>query len=159
MDAYKARGLLPHCNRLCDEDCSNHLESGGYCEHLYLLIQNPGDQIYKRLGIPFIEDPRGILGTQVENISKRVNKVGFTQILDRAHEISLILSELSDLGDLNVPEDDVRDLGYVVALGIFLDDPRDAIDERMFAALKAMKRTLPEEFKAATSPDLGADFE
>ncbi len=58
-----------------------------------------------------------------------------------------------------MPEDDVRDLGYVAALGIFLDDPRDAIDERMFAALKAMKRTLPEEFKAATSPDLGADFE
>ncbi|MGZ7145156.1 MAG: hypothetical protein ACXVIA_00325 [Halobacteriota archaeon] len=159
MDAYKARGILPHCKPLCDDNCSNHSLSGGYCDHLYLLVQNPSDHVYKRLGIPFVEDPRALLGTQVENISKRVDKVGFTNILDRAHEISLILSELSDRGGLNVPDDDTNDLAYAVALGLFLDDPRDVIDERMLAALKALRRTLPEQFKAATTPALGEDFD
>ncbi len=159
IDAYKARGMLPHCKSLCDDDCSHHSQTGGYCEHLYLLIQDASDQVYKSLGIPFIEDPRAILGTQVENISKRVNKVGFAHILDRANEISLILGELSDRGDLNVPEDAINDLAYVVALGLFLDDPRDAVDERIFTALKALQKTLPEQFRAANTPDLGGDLE
>ncbi len=159
IDAYKARGILPHCKPLCDDNCSNYSQSGGYCEHLYLLVQNPGDQVYKRLGIPFVEDPRALLGVQVENMSKRVNKVGFTHVMDRAYEIALILSELSDRGDLNLPDDDTNDLAYAVALGLFLDDPRDAIDERMLAALKALKKTLPDQFKAATTPVLGEDFD
>ncbi|MGZ7190132.1 MAG: hypothetical protein ACXVI4_07495 [Halobacteriota archaeon] len=159
MDAYKARGMLPHCKPLCDDNCSQHSQHSGYCEHLYLLVQNPSDHVYKRLGIPFVEDPRAVLGAQVENISKRVNKVGFTHIMDRAYEISLILSELSDRGDLNVPDGDTNDLAYAVTLALFLDDPHDAIDARMFAALKALKKTLPEQFKAVTTPDLREDLE
>ncbi len=159
IDAYKARGILPHCEPLCDDNCSQHSGSGGYCEHLYVLIQNPSDQVYKRLGIPFVDDPREVLGAQVENISKRVNKVGFTYILDRASEISLILSELSDRGDLNVPDDDTSDLAYAVALGLFLDDPHDAIDPKMLAALKALKITLPEQFTAVAKPDVREDFD
>ncbi|MGZ4912821.1 MAG: hypothetical protein ACXVI3_04825 [Halobacteriota archaeon] len=106
-----------------------------------------------------MEDPRAVLGAQVENISKRVNKVGFTHIMDRAYEISLILSELSDRGDLNVPDGDTNDLAYAVTLALFLDDPHDAIDARMFAALKALKKTLPEQFKAVTTADLREDLE
>ncbi len=159
MDAYKARGMLPHCEPLCDNDCSQHQQSGGYCEHLYLLIQNQSDHVYKRLGIPFVEDPKVVLGTQIENVAKRVNKVGFTHILDRAFEISLILAELSDRGDLNIPDNKIDDLAYTVALGLFLDDPYDAIDPRMFAALKAMQKTLPEQFKSTATPDLSEDFD
>ena len=158
MDAYKARGILAHCKPLCHDDCSNHLQSGSYCEHLYLLVQNPSDQVYKRLGIPFVEDPRAILGAQVENISKRVNKVGFAYILERAHEVSLILSELSDRGDLSVSDEDVHDLAYAVTLGLFLDDPHDGIDTRMLAALKTLQKTLPEQFKAVNVADVDEDL-
>ncbi len=159
IDAYKARGILPHCKRLCDDNCSDHSQSGSYCEHLYLLVQSPSDHVYKRLGIPFVEDPRAILGAQVENISRRVNKVGFTYILDRAHEIALILSELSDRGDLNVSEQDTHDLAFAVALGLFLDDPHDAIDTRMLTALKTTQKTLPQQFNAAHMSDLQEDLE
>lgn len=146
MDAYRARGLLPHCEVLCGEDCTNRSDSGTYCEHLYLLVQNQGDLVYKSLDIPAVEDPKVILGTQMDNVAKRVNRVGADYIMDRAFDISLILSELSKKGRLNIAEDLIDDIAYAVSLGLFLDNPADAIDDRMFRVLAALKKMVPEQF-------------
>jgi hypothetical protein len=147
MDAYRARGILPHCEVLCGEDCTNRSSVGTYCEHLYLLVQNQSDLVYKSLGIPAVEDPKAVLGAQIDNVAKRVNRVGVDYITDRAFEIALILSELSKKGELNIAEDLINDIAYVVSLGIFLDNPEDMIDDKMFRVLAALKKIFPAQFE------------
>jgi hypothetical protein len=147
MDAYQARGMLPHCEVLCGEDCTNRSGPGTYCEHLYLLVQNQGDLVYKNMDIPAVEDPKAILGTQMDNVAKRVNRVGADYITDRAYEISLILSDLSTKGSLNIAANVLDDIAYVVALGLFLDNPEDAIDVKMFRVLAALQKMFPEQFE------------
>jgi hypothetical protein len=151
MDAYRARGMLPHCKVLCSEDCTNRLGSGTYCEHLYLLVQGQGDLVYKSLDIPVVEDPKAVLGSQMDNVAKRVNRVGADYIMGRAFEISLILSELSEKGRLNIAANLIDDIAYAVSLGLFLDNPEDAIDDRMFRILAALKKMLPEQFEKPPS--------
>jgi len=159
MDAYKARGFLPHCGVLCDDDCTNHSHTGGYCEHLYVLIQNRSDLVYKNLGIPVLEDPRAILGAQIENVAKRVNKVGIDDIMHYAFDISCILSGLSEKADLNAPEDTINSLARAVTLGLFLDDPRDAIDEKMLGVLLTLKKLISKHAEMHAVSDLEHDFE
>jgi hypothetical protein len=151
MDAYQARGMLPHCEVLCGEDCTNHAGSDTYCEHLYLLVQNQGDLVYKNLDIPAVEDPKAILGSQMDNVAKRVNRVGADYIMDRAFDISLILSELSEKGRLNIAANLIDDIAYAVSLGLFLDNPEDAIDVKMFRVLAALKKGFPEQFEGPSS--------
>jgi hypothetical protein len=146
MDAYRARGMLPHCEVLCREDCTNHQNNGTYCEHLYLLVQNQSDLVYRSLGIPAVDDPKAILGAQMDNVAKRVNRVGADYIMDSAFDISLILSELSKQGALNIPQDLIRDIAYTVTLGLFLDNPEDTLDPKMFRVLAALKKIFPEQF-------------
>ncbi|MGZ7131438.1 MAG: hypothetical protein ACXVIX_09850 [Halobacteriota archaeon] len=151
MDAYRVRGMLPHCEVLCGEDCTNRLSSGTYCEHLYLLIQNEGDLVYKSLDIPVVEDPKAVLGSQMDNVAKRVNRVGADYITDRAFDIALILSEISTKGHLNISSNLIDDIAYAVSLGLFLDNPADAIDVKMFRVLLALKKMFPEQFEAPFS--------
>jgi hypothetical protein len=151
IDAYKARGILPHCEVLCGEDCTHRPGSETYCEHLYLLVQNQSDLVYKTLDIPAVEDPKAILGSQMDNVAKRVNRVGSDFIMDRAFDISLILSELSQKGRLNVAADLIDDIAYAVSLGLFLDNPEDAIDAKMFRVLSALKKMFPERFEGSVS--------
>ncbi len=146
IDAYRARGMLPHCEVLCPEDCTNHPDTGTYCEHLYLLVQNQSDLVYRSLGIPSLDDPKAILGAQMDNVAKRVNRVGADYIMDSAFDISLILSELSKEGALNIPENLIRDIAYTVTLGLFLDNPEDTLDLKMFRVLAALKKIFPEQF-------------
>jgi hypothetical protein len=146
MDAYRARGMLPHCEVLCGEDCTNHPDAGTYCEHLYLLVQDRSDLVYKSLGIPAIDDPKAILGAQMDNVAKRVNRVGADYIMDSAFDVSLILSELSERGALNISENLIRDIAYAVTLGLFLDNPADTLDLKMFRVLAALKKIFPEQF-------------
>ncbi|MGZ4925224.1 MAG: hypothetical protein ACXV4B_02085 [Halobacteriota archaeon] len=146
MDAYRARGMLPHCQVLCDEDCTNHPDAGTYCEHLYLLVQDQSDLVYKSLGIPAVDDPKAILGAQMDNVVKRVNRVGADYIMDSAFDVSVILSELSEKGALNISENLIRDIAYTVALGLFLDNPEDTLDLKMFRVLAALKKMFPEQF-------------
>ena len=154
MDAYRARGMLPHCEVLCSEDCTNRSDSGTYCEHLYLLVQEQGDLVYKSLGIPAVEDPKAILGTQIDNVAKRVDRVGADYITDRAFDISLILSELSKNGRLNIPANLIDDIAYSVSLGLFLDNPADAINEKMFRVLAVLKKMFPQQFEKPLSGEL-----
>jgi len=147
MDAYQARGMLPHCEVLCGEDCTNRSDSGTYCKHLYLLVQEQGDLVYKSLDIPAVEDPKAILGAQMDNVAKRVDRVGADYIIDRAFDISRILSELSQKGRLNIPANLIDDIAYAVSLGLFLDNPADAIDDRMFRVLAALKKMFPQQFE------------
>jgi len=147
MDAYRARGMLPHCEVLCGEDCTNRSDSGTYCEHLYLLVQEQGDLVYKSLDIPAVDDPKAILGAQMDNVAKRVDRVGADYIIDRAFDISLILSELSHKGRLNIPANLIDDIAYAVSLGLFLDNAADAIDDRMFRVLAALKKMFPQQFE------------
>jgi hypothetical protein len=146
MDAYRARGMLPHCQVLCDEDCTNHPDEGTYCEHLYLLIQEQSDLVYKSLGIPAVDDPKAILGVQMDNVAKRVNRVGADYIMDSAFDVSVILSELSEQGALNISENLIRDIAYTVTLGLFLDNPEDTLDLKMLRVLAALKKIFPEQF-------------
>jgi len=146
MDAYRARGMLPHFEVLCHDDCTNHPDAGTYCEHLYLLVQNRSDLVYRSLGIPAIDDPKAILGTQMNNVTKRVNRVGADYIMDSAFDISLILSKLSKEGALNIPESLIRDIAYTVTLGLFLDNPEDTLDPKMFRVLAALKKIFPDQF-------------
>jgi len=154
MDAYQARGMLPHCEVICGEDCTNRSDSGTYCEHLYLLVQEQGDLVYKSLGIPAVEDPKAILGTQIDNVAKRVDRVGADYITDRAFDISLILSELSKNGRLNIPANLIDDIAYSVSLGLFLDNPADAIEEKMFRVLAVLKKMFPQQFEKPLSGEL-----
>lgn len=151
MDAYRARGMLPHCEVLCGEDCTNRSGVGTHCEHLYLLVQNQSDLVYKSLGIPAVEDPKAILGAQMDNVAKRVNRVGADFIMDRAFDISLILSELSKKGDLNIAGNLIDDIAYAVSLGLFLDNPEDTIDDKMFRVLAALKKMFPGQFERPAS--------
>jgi hypothetical protein len=151
MDAYRARGMLPHCEVLCGEDCTNRSGEGTHCEHLYLLVQNQSDLVYKSLGIPAVEDPKAILGAQMDNVAKRVNRVGADFIMDRAFDISLILSELSKKGDLNIAGNLIDDIAYAVLLGLFLDNPEDTIDDKMFRVLAALKKMFPGQFERPAS--------
>jgi hypothetical protein len=144
MDAYRARGMLPYCEVICAEDCTNR--SGTFCEHLYLLVQNRSDLIYKNMGIPVVEDPKAILGAQIDNVAKRINRVGADYIMDRAFDISLILSELNKKGSLNIATNLIDDIAYAVSLGLFLDNPEDAIDVKMFRVLRALKKIFPGQF-------------
>jgi len=146
MDAYRARGMLPHCQVLCDEDCTNQPETGTYCEHLYLLVQDQSDLVYRSLGIPAVDDPKVILGAQMDNVAKRVNSVGADYIMDSAFDVSAILSELSEKGALNISENLIRDIAYTVTLGLFLDNPEDTLDPKMFRVLAALKKIFPEQF-------------
>jgi hypothetical protein len=138
--------MLPHCEVLCPEDCTNHPDTGTYCEHLYLLVQNQSDLVYRSLGIPSLDDPKAILGAQMDNVAKRVNRVGADYIMDSAFDISLILSELSREGALNIPENLIRDIAYTVTLGLFLDNPEGTLDLKMFRVLAALKKIFPERF-------------
>jgi hypothetical protein len=146
MDAYRARGILPHCDILCAEDCTNHSGAGIYCEHLYLLVQNQSDLVYKNLGIPAVEDPRSVLGVEMDNVARRVDRVGVNYISDRAFDIALILSDLSKNAELNIGKDLINDIAYVILLSLFLDNPEDAIDVNMFRVLKALKKVFPTQF-------------
>jgi hypothetical protein len=96
-----------------------------------------------------VEDPKAILGSQMEDVAKRVNRVGADYIMDRAYEISLILSELSQEGRLNIALNVIDDIAYAVSLGLFLDHPEDAIDIKMFRVLAALKRVFPEQFEGS----------
>ncbi|MGD0327915.1 MAG: hypothetical protein ABSB21_04740 [Halobacteriota archaeon] len=146
LDAYRVRGMLPHSEVLCPEDCTNHPDTGTYCEHLYLLVQDQSDLVYRSLGIPTVDDPKAILGVQMDNVAKRVNRVGADYIMDSAFNVSLILSELSEMGALNISEDLIRDIAYTVTLGLFLDNPEDTLDLKMFRVLAALKKIFPEQF-------------
>jgi hypothetical protein len=103
------------------------------------------------MGIPVVEDPKAILGTQIENVAKRINRVGADYIMDRAFEISLILSELNKKGRLNIATNLIGDIAYAVSLGLFLDNPEDAIDTKMFRVLRALKKMFPEQFESPKS--------
>jgi hypothetical protein len=138
--------MLPHCQVLCDEDCTNQPETGTYCEHLYLLVQDQSDLVYRSLGIPAVDDPKAILGAQMDNVAKRVNSVGADYIMDSAFDVSVILSELSEKGSLNISENLIRDIAYTVTLGLFLDNPEDTLDFKMFRVLAALKKIFPEQF-------------
>ena len=151
MDAYRARGMLPHCEELCREDCSNHPDTGTYCEHLYLLVQDQSDLVYRSLGIPVIDDPKAIIGAQMDNVAKRVNKVGADYIMDSAFDISCILADVSKLGALNIPQNLISDIAYTVTLGLFLDNPEDTLDPKMFRVLGALKKIFPEQFAMRTA--------
>jgi hypothetical protein len=82
----------------------------------------------------------------MDNVAKRVNRVGADYIMDSAFDISLILSELSKEGALNIPENLIRDIAYTVTLGLFLDNPEDTLDLKMFRVLAALKKIFPEQF-------------
>jgi hypothetical protein len=157
MDAYRARGMLPHCEVLCRENCTNHPDAGTYCEHLYLLVQDQSDLVYRSLGIPAVDDPKAVLGAQMDNVAKRVNRVGSDYIMDSAFDISCILSELSKQGALNIPENLISDIAYAVTLGLFLDNPEDTLDPKMFRVLGALKKRFPEQFAMRTAEN-GQDF-
>ena len=146
MDAYRARGMLPHCQVLCDEDCTNQPETGTYCEHLYLLVQDQTDLAYRSLGIPAVDDPKAILGAQMDNVAKRVDRVGADYIMESAFDVSVILSELSEKAALNISENLIRDIAYTVTLGLFLDNPEETLDFKMFRVLAALKKIFPEQF-------------
>jgi hypothetical protein len=146
MDAYRARGILPHCKVLCHEDCTSHPDPGTYCEHLYLLVEKESDLVYKSLGLPAVDDPKAVLGAQMDNVAKRVNRIGADCIMDSAFDISLILAELSDTAALNIPEDLIRDIAYTVTLGLFLDNPEDTLDLKMVRVLAALKKIFPDQF-------------
>jgi hypothetical protein len=103
------------------------------------------------MDIPAVEDPKAILGTQMDNVAKRVNRVGADYIMDRAFDISLILSELSQKGRLNIAANLIDDIAYAVSLGLFLDNPEDAIDFKMFRVLAALKKMFPEQFEEPPS--------
>ena len=143
--------MLPHCEELCREDCSNHPDTGTYCEHLYLLVQDQSDLVYRSLGIPVIDDPKAILGAQMDNVAKRVNKVGADYIMDSAFDISCILADVSKLGALNIPQNLISDLAYTVTLGLFLDNPEDTLDPKMLRVLGALKKIFPERFAMGTA--------
>jgi len=57
IDAYRARGILPYCEVLRGEECTNRSGADTYYERLYLFVQSESDLVYKRLGIPAVEDP------------------------------------------------------------------------------------------------------
>jgi hypothetical protein len=103
------------------------------------------------LDIPAVEDPKAILGSQMDDVAKRVNRVGADYIMDRAFDISLILSELSNKGRLNIAVNLIDDIAYAVSLGLFLDNPEDAIDVKMFRVLAALKKMFPEQFEKPSS--------
>jgi hypothetical protein len=103
------------------------------------------------MNIPAVEDPKAVLGLQMDNVAQRVNRVGADYIMDRAFEISLILSELSQKGRLNVAANLIDDIAYAVSLGLFLDNPEDAIDVKMIRFLAALKKMFPEQFERPPS--------
>jgi hypothetical protein len=105
------------------------------------------------LGIPAVEDPKAILGVEMDNVAKRVNRVGADFILDRAFDISLILSELSKKGDLNIAGNLIDDIAYAVSLGLFLDNPEDTIDDKMLRILAALKKMFPGQFERPASEE------
>ncbi|MGB8311858.1 MAG: hypothetical protein WCE81_08340 [Halobacteriota archaeon] len=146
MDAYKARGITPHYDALCNDDCTLNSSTGGHCEHLYLLIQNEFDRTYSNLGIPVVEGPTAVLKTEVQNISERINMIGVDRIMDCAFEISLILSEITQDGHLNIPNDVLNDIAYSVVLGLFLDNPEEVVDRKMLRALSLIKEMAPDSF-------------
>lgn len=146
MDAYKARGITPHYDALCNDDCTLKSGTGGHCEHLYLLIQNEFDRTYSNLGIPVVEGPTAVLKTEVQNISERINMIGVERIMDCAFEISLILSEITEDGRLNIPNDVLNNIAYAVVLGLFLDNPEEVIDRKMLRALSLIKEMRPDSF-------------
>jgi hypothetical protein len=146
MDAYKARGITPHYDALCNDDCTLNSSTGDHCKHLYLLIQNEFDRTYSNLGIPVVEGPTAILKTEVQNISERINMIGVDRIMDCAFEISLILSEITQDGHLNIPNDVLNDIAYSVVLGLFLDNPEEVVDRKMLRALSLIKEMAPDSF-------------
>lgn len=159
MDAYRARGILPHCEVLCGEECTNRPGAGPYCEHLYLLVQNQSDLVYKSLGIPTVEDPKAVLGAQMEIVARRVDRIGVDYIMDRACDVALILADLSQTGKLNVAENVINDIARAVCLGLFLDNPEDAIDSKMLRVLTALKKMFPRQFNRWASEDSPDVFE
>ena len=146
MDAYKARGITPHYDALCNDNCTLNPSTGGHCEHLYLLIQNEFDRTYSNLGIPVVEGPTAVLKTEVQNISERINMIGVERIMDCASEISLILSEITQDGHLNIPNDVLNNIAYSVVLGLFLDNPEEVVDRKMLRALSLIKEMAPDSF-------------
>jgi hypothetical protein len=121
------------------------------------LVQDQSDLVYRSLGIPAIDDPKAILGAEMDNVAKRVNRVGADYIMDCAFDISCILSDLSKQGALNIPENLINDIAYTVTLGLFLDNPEDTLDPKMFRVLGALKKIFPEQFAMRTAEN-GQDF-
>lgn len=159
MDAYRARGILPHCEVLCGEECTNRPGVDAYCEHLYLLVQNQSDLVYKSLGIPTVEDPAAVLGTQMAGVARRVNRIGVDHVMDRAFEVAQILADLSKTGELNIAEDTICDIARAVCLGLFLNNPADAIDSKMLRVLTALKKMFPRQFNKWPLEDSSGVFE
>jgi hypothetical protein len=118
------------------------------------LVQGQSDLVYRSLGIPVVDDPRAILGAQMDNVAKRVNRVGADYIMDSAFDISCILAELSKLGALNIPENLISDIAYAVTLGLFLDNPEDTLDPQMFRVVWALKKIFPEQFVMRAAENL-----
>ena len=146
MDAYKARGITPHYDALCNDDCTVNSSTGSHCEYLYLLIQNEFDRTYTNLGIPVVDGPTAVLKTEVQNVSERINMIGVERIMNCAFEISLILSEITEDGRLNIPNDVLNNIAYSVVLGLFLDNPEEVIDRKMLRALSLIKEMRPDSF-------------
>jgi hypothetical protein len=153
MDAYRARGILPHCEILCGEECTNRPGADAYCEHLYLLVQNQSDLVYKSLGIPAVEDPAAVLGAQMASVARRVNKIGVDYVMDRAFEVAQILADMSKTGELNIADEMIDDIARAVCLALFLNNPEDAIDSKMLRVLTALKKMFPRQFNKQPSED------
>jgi hypothetical protein len=102
-----------------------------------------------------VDDPKAILGAQMDNVAKRVERVGADDIMHSAFDVSVILSELSEKAALNISENLIRDIAYAVTLGLFLDNPEDTLDFKMFRVLAALKKIFPEQFamRAAENRD------
>jgi hypothetical protein len=130
-----------------------------YCEHLYLLVQNQSDLVYKSLGIPTVEDPAAVLGTQMASVARRVNKIGVDYVMDRAFDVAQILADLSKTGELNIADDTIYDIACAVCLGLFLNNPEDAIDSKMFRVLTALKKMFPRQFGKWPSENSSGVFE
>jgi hypothetical protein len=130
-----------------------------YCEHLYLLVQNQSDLVYKSLGIPTVEDPAAVMGTQMAGVARRVNRIGVNNVMNRAFEVAQILADLSKTGELNIAEDTIYDIASAACLGLFLDNPQDAIDTKMLRVLTTLKKMFPRQFSKSLSEDSSGVFE
>jgi hypothetical protein len=72
--------------------------------------------------------------------------IGVERIMDCAFEISLILSEITQDGHLNIPNDVLNNIAYSIVLGLFLDNPEEVVDRKMLRALSLIKEMAPDSF-------------
>jgi hypothetical protein len=115
--------------------------------------------VYKSLGIPTVEDPAAVMGTQMACVARRVNRIGVDHVMDRAFEVAQILADLSKTGELNIAEDTIYDIASAACLGLFLDNPQDAIDTKMLRVLTTLKKMFPRQFSKSLSEDSSGVFE